>query len=102
MIPILTKGKNKQKGKQDHRLQQFLDTENIITQEQAGFRKFHSTQNQATYLSQVIEDTFQAEKVVVASFIDLQKAFDKVWKDGLLAKLQKNGICGNMDQVLSS
>ena len=32
----------------------------------------------------------------MAAFIDLQKAFDKVWKDGLPVKLQRSGIRGNM------
>ena len=31
-----------------------------------------------------------------ATWIDLQKAFDKVWTDGLLMKLQRCGIAGNM------
>ena len=35
-------------------------------------------------------------------FIDLTKAFDKVWKDGLLVKLQRGGICGNMYQWTKS
>ena len=34
--------------------------------------------------------------MVLASFIDLQKAFDKVWKDGLLVKLLRYGISGNL------
>ena len=57
---------------------------------------FHSTEDQATDLSQEIEDAFQVQKVVFAAWIDLQKAFDKVWTDGLLVKLQRCGVAGNM------
>ena len=41
------------------------------------------------------EDAFQDQKVVLATFTDLQRAFDKVWKDGLLVKLQRVGVAGN-------
>ena len=31
---------------------------------------------------------------------DIDKAFDKVWHDGLIFKLQENGISGNLLNVL--
>ena len=37
-----------------------------------------------------------------ACFIDLRKAFDTVWHDGLFLKLQKAGICGNIYRVIKS
>ena len=64
--------------------------------EQAGFRQYRSTEDQTTHLSQIIEDALQTQKVTLATFIDLQKAFVKVWKDGLLVKLLRYGIKGNM------
>ena len=73
-----------------------------LVPEQAGFRKFHSTEDQVTYLSQEIEDAFQEQKVTFATWIDLQKAFDKVWTDGLLVKMQRCGIAGNMLRWIKS
>lgn len=120
MIPVLKKGKNKNKALSyrpisltscicktmerivNQRLQLYLETESIIVPEQAGFRQYKSTEDQTTHLSQVIEDAFQAKKVTLAVFIDLQKAFDKVWKDGLLVKLLRCGIAGNMYQWTKS
>ena len=114
MIPVLKKGKDKKKAASyrpisltscviktlermvNQRLLWYLETENILATEQAGFRQFRSTEDQATYLSQEIEDAFQEKKHVFATWIDLQKAFDKVWTDGLLVKLQRCGIAGNM------
>ena len=114
MIPILKRGKNKSKAASyrpisltscvcklmeriiNKRMQWHFEQESVIIPEQAGFQKFRSTEDQVTYLSQVIEDAFQAQKVVLATFIDLQKAFDKVWKDGLLVKLLRSGISGNL------
>jgi len=114
MIPVLKKGKNKGKAASyrpisltscvcktmerivNQRLQWYLEVEDVITPEQAGFRRYRSTEDQTTHLTQVIEDAFQAKKATLAVFIDLQRAFDKVWKDGLLVKLQRGGISGNM------
>ena len=35
-------------------------------------------------------------------FLDLSKAFDRVWHDGLLYKLKSNGIEGNLFKLLKS
>ncbi|KAK7114739.1 hypothetical protein V1264_000745 [Littorina saxatilis] len=120
MIPVLKKGKNKTKTLSyrtisltscvcktmerivNQRLQLYLESESIIVPEQAGFRQHRSTEDQTTHLSQVIEDAYQAQKVTLATFIDLQKAFDKVWKDGLLVKLLRSGVKGNMYQWTKS
>ncbi|CAG2193511.1 unnamed protein product [Mytilus edulis] len=58
---------------------------------QAGFRQYKSTEDQITHLPQVVEDAFQSKKVTLAVFVDLQRAFDKVWKDELLAKMLRYG-----------
>ena len=78
------------------------EMEDLLAPEQAGFRQFRSTKDQATYLSQEIEDAFQEQKLVLVSWIDLQKAFDKVWMEGLLVKLLKNGIASNMFNWIKS
>ena len=120
MMPILKKGKDKKKAASyrpisltscvvktleriiNQRLLHHLETEQIIAPQQAGFRRFFSTEDQVTYLSQEIEDAFQEQKVVLAAWIDLQKAFDKVWKDGLLVKMQRCGITSQMHAWISS
>ena len=43
-----------------------------------------------------MEDAFQSKKVTLAVFVDLQRAFDKVWKNGLLVKLLRFGVSGSM------
>ena len=120
MIPLHKKGKDKSKALSyrpisltscvcktmertiNNRLQWYLEKEMLIAPEQAGFRQYRSTEDQTTHLTQVIEDAFQRKKVVLASFIDLQKAFDEVWKAGLRVKLQRNGIRGNMKKWIDS
>lgn len=78
------------------RLVYFLEKNHLINDNQAAFRKHRSTEDQITYLSQVIEDGFQQKKSTLIVWVDLEKAFDQVWKNGLMLKLAKTGIGGKM------
>ncbi|XP_053388876.1 uncharacterized protein LOC128551940 [Mercenaria mercenaria] len=60
------------------------------------FRSFRSTEDQTTHLAQEIENAFQAKTVTLVTGVDLQRAFDKVWMDVTLVKLQRNGVGGSM------
>ena len=52
-------------------------------------------------LSLVIEDSFQDKYPIIALWVDLEKAFDMVSKDGLCLKLQKYGVRGSMYKCIS-
>ena len=80
------------------RLVWHLEKNNIITPEQAGFRQHHSTEDQVTYIAQKIEDGFQDKQHTLTVWIDMEKTYDRVWKDGLRLKLQESGITGCMYQ----
>ena len=78
------------------RLMWHLQTNNLITKEQTAFRKNRNTEDQLIYLAQSIENAFQEKNKVIATFVDLSKAFDKVWQESLLLKLLTAGIAGRM------
>ena len=119
MVPIHKKGKDRTKagsyrpisltscaGKLmerliNTRLLWHLEKTNIITPKQAGFRQHRSTEDQVTYIAQKIEDGFQDKQNTLTVWIDMEKAFDKVWKNGLRLKLQKSGVTGCMYQWIS-
>ena len=78
------------------RLISFLEERKILSPTQTGYRKHRSTEDQLTLIAQEIENAFQEKKKVVSVFFDLTKAFDKVWREGLLLKILESGISGRM------
>ena len=75
-----------------------LHTNNLITKIQSGFRPGDSTTNQLLYLIDEIHQAFDCTESfeVRAVFVNISKAFDKVWHEGLVSKLAQNGISGNL------
>ena len=67
-------------------------SENTIISKQSGFRNGDSTTLQLYRLVQEWSETVEA---VGIAFLDLQNAFDKIWYNGLLAKLKDYGLSGN-------
>ena len=79
-------------------LNTYLHTNNLITKIQSGFHPGDSTTNQLLYLLDEINQAFDNIKFfeVRTVFLDISKAFDIVWHDGIIFKLEKNGISGNL------
>ena len=61
-----------------------------------------STVNQLIILYHELCQAIDQQKEVRLVFLDISKAFDKVWHAGLLYKLEKNGISGNLLSWFSS
>ena len=60
------------------------------------------TEDQLFRLTQKVLDGFQEEKQSTAIFIDLQQAYDRVWKTGLLMKMQNLGIRSHLYKWIKS
>jgi hypothetical protein len=56
---------------------------------QFGFRAKHSTVDQVHRVVQIIERSLEERKFCPAIFLDVEKAFDRVWHVGLLCKLSR-------------
>ena len=74
----------------------FLSRHSIITHIQSGFMPGDSTVNQLLNITDDIGRALDAEKEVRVVFCDISKAFDRVWHEGFLHKLQAIGICGDL------
>jgi hypothetical protein len=59
----------------------------LLRDEQFGFRSRHSTALQLARLVERVNRNFDERRLTGAVFLDLAKAFDAAWVEGLLYKL---------------
>jgi hypothetical protein len=69
------------------RLQSHLKRNNIIIEQQSGFRRHRQTKDNLLALIQKSLEATSMGKKVNAIFFDIASAFDKVWHKGLIYKL---------------
>ena len=60
------------------------------------FRKGHSTFDNIANLHNIVTNNMDSGRIVVVVYLDFMKAFDKRWTDGIIRKLMKFGIKGNI------
>ena len=78
------------------RLYWWLESNKIVNSHQAGFRVGQRTEDVMFRITQRIIDGFHSKKTTVGVFVDLQQAYDRVWRKGLFTKMQDMGIHGNL------
>ena len=74
----------------------------MLDEEQEGFRKYRGTTLALLRLTQDIFKGFNKNKHTLAILIDMEKAYDTIWCEGLMVKLARMGINGNMWKWLYS
>ena len=84
------------------RLVWYLETNNLISPVQSGFRSERSTNDNLVRLETFIPDAFIKKEHVVAVFFDLEKAYDTTWKYGILRDLHELGVKGKLANFLES
>ena len=71
----------------EKRLRKHLEDNGFFSKYQSGFRKSKSTNDYLFRLSQTIMESFNRGEHVIAAFLDVEKAFDNVWHNGLRYKI---------------
>ena len=71
----------------EKRLQKHLEDNGFFSKHQSGFRKFKPTNGYLFRLSQTIMESSNPGEHVIAAFLDVEKAFDNVWHNGLRYKI---------------
>ena len=78
----------------------FLTENNLLSPNQSGLTLGDSCINQLLSINHEILNAFDKGLEVRGIFLDISKAFDKVWHDGLIFKLRQNGISGDIINIL--
>ena len=84
-----------------HEMFRFLIENNLISSSQPGFKPGDSCINQLLSITHKICKSFDGGFEVRGVFLDISKAFNKVWHKGIIFKLTQNGILGKLLSVLS-
>ena len=84
------------------RLIKHCQENDLISQKQAAYLKGDSTASQLLYIVHNIRKNWNNNKITHGVFLDVSSAFDKVWHNGLLAKLDQAGIVEQFHGLISS
>ena len=85
-----------------NRIEKVVEENNILGEIQNGFRKSRSTLDNLLILRSVVEKSKSKQKDCFLSFVDLRKAYDRVWREGLWSSLKTLGFGGKTLAMLKS
>jgi hypothetical protein len=79
-----------------------LKDNNILNEYNSGFKDQDSAINRLLAITDSIYKGLDQKKDLLLVFLDISKAFDRVWHEGLIHKLIEIGVCGNLLNWFSS
>ena len=86
----------------NQRINGWIEDNNILGEEQAGFRKNRSTIEHVFTLYALAQKQLVRHKKLYVAFIDFRKAFDGITRNKLWSILRKNGLNGKMFNAIKS
>ena len=85
-----------------NRLLTFLEENKIIKPNQIGFMPKNRTTDHILVLKTIIDSFKRSKKTLYLCFIDLQKAFDTIYHDGLIHKLQSLNFSNKFIKIIQA
>ena len=80
---------------------EFFSENELISHSQSGFKPGDSCINQLLYITHDTYHSLGDDLETRDDFLDISKAFDKVWHEGFLFKLKQNDTSGNLLNVIN-
>ena len=77
-----------------------MEEHNKLSESQAVFRFCRSCVDNLFVLNEVIQGRLQEGKKTFSFFLDIKKAYDTVWRDGLWYRMWEMGIQGKLGRVI--
>ena len=84
------------------RLENFFKATGINDVYQEGFTKKRNTVRYLNHLDNDIREELKKKYTFICLFIDFEKAFDSVWKQGLMKKLADVGVKSNVWKLMNN
>lgn len=76
------------------RLMYYVESKGRMSLHESGFRKGRGTMDPVICLETDVRKAQANKETVIAVFLDVEKAYDMVWKEGLMIRLSELGISG--------
>lgn len=84
------------------RIVEYSENNRIINKEQFGFRRDHSTIHQLKRVLNYIKTNKENRKSTGVVFLDIEKAFDSIWHNGLIFKMNQFGYPIYLQKMIQS
>ena len=82
------------------RMKAWMEKKKVVVEEQAGFREGHAAVEQVYVLAEVVQRQKRRKKPWYLAFLDIKRAYDVVWREGLWERLWQCGMRGRMWRVI--
>ena len=84
----------------NNRLTKYADQHELISSCQAGFRKGFSTIENLFVINSLTDILKAKSRKLYCAYIDFKQAFDKIWRQGLWAKMMQYDINGKCNKII--
>ena len=80
----------------------FLEDANTLSEVQGGFRPSHRCEDHIFNLKSIATCRLAEGKKTFMAFLDFRKAFDTVWREGLLLAAWNSGLRGRVWRLIDA